>query len=99
MKPITFEAVTNIFGPQQGQRTTLPAHVDQTGNVTTCWKANLMERLAFLFTGKLWVTQQTFNDKVLQPIFPVTLNPLTPVPIPLGPHGCNNPGNPPAGVP
>lgn len=78
MKPITFKEANISFAKDQPQYPTTPAHADQAGNVTTCWQLSWLERFAFLFLGKLWITQRTFNTP-LQPVYPVALNPLTEV--------------------
>lgn len=43
---------------------TLHAHYDTLyGAVTTCWEFPLVARLMVLFTGKVWVCNQTFGKR------------------------------------
>lgn len=40
----------------------IPAYIDEQSKlVVTCWKMSLMERIKFLFSGKIWVC--TIADK------------------------------------
>ena len=71
MKPINFEHCNKIFGANQANVTPLPALLIDSpqGEVITCWKLNLFERLIVLLTGKVWMANQTFNE----PLQPITL--------------------------
>lgn len=71
MKPIKFEHCNKTFGANQANVTPLPALLIDSpqGEVITCWKLSLIERLVIVFTGKIWMANKTFND----PLQPVTL--------------------------
>lgn len=66
MTPIIFPEVNQEIAKNQPEYFTLPAHIDQGGCVTCCWKLEWRERLMLLFTGKLWHQILTFNSP-LQP--------------------------------
>ena len=57
MEPIDFAEVTKTWTrpPNMPDCGPLPAHVTEDGISISCWKANLRERLRFLFTGKTWL--------------------------------------------
>jgi hypothetical protein len=61
MTPTKFIGQNTIFGKDQPPFIPLPAFHEQTGSVTSCWKARWWERLMILFTGRIWVVQLTFN--------------------------------------
>lgn len=70
MKAINFEKSNRVYGKGQPEYAPLPVHVDsdEWGHPTTsCWSLGLWERLQVLFTGKVWLTQLTF-DQNLQPV-------------------------------
>ena len=66
MKPIDFKEKIVDFAKDQDKYQTLPAWKDEEGQVISCWKLTLMERIKLLIQGKIWVRQYTFN-KALQP--------------------------------
>jgi hypothetical protein len=61
MKPISFPQMNSTFAKDQPEYVTLPARRDQDGTVTSCWHGRFWERIVFLFTGKMWLRQLTFN--------------------------------------
>jgi hypothetical protein len=61
MKPVKFTGQTTTFAKDQPPFLPLPALLEQTGAVTSCWKARWWERLMILVTGRIWVVQLTFN--------------------------------------
>lgn len=70
MKNIKFKECNMVIGKDQPEYKPLHACYDYATNiVTTCYKFNLLERLKFLFTGKLWLMQMTFGAP-LQPQLP-----------------------------
>ena len=78
MKPIKFKGSNTIFAKNQQPYLPLPAWVkpdDDKGTVICCWKANLIERLRILFTGKLYVSLLSFN-KPLTPSRVYAENPI-----------------------
>jgi hypothetical protein len=84
MKPIKFEGYNIIIAKDQKEYLPLPAfhsniynREDETGNVVSCWKLTWRERVKLLFTGRLYLSQLTFNQP-LQPQRPHIENPLTP---------------------
>jgi hypothetical protein len=69
MKPIEFPEQTTTIAKDQPEYVPLPAHIfpnDQHGRIACCWKLTWRERLAVLYTGKLWHQILTFS-KPLQP--------------------------------
>ncbi len=70
MRPIKFKEANVIFAKDQKEYQPLPAlRIDSTqGEVISCWKFSLWERLQILIFGKLWVCNLTFK-KSLQPMF------------------------------
>lgn len=79
MKPIKFLGQTVVYAENQPPFLPLPALREQTGKVTSCWAATWWERLCILFTGKIWVSQLTFNTPLqaqrLFAVRPFALNP------------------------
>lgn len=75
MKPIDFEESTIKIAEHQDEYITLPAHVDETGVVTSCWEFTFKERLSILFGSPLFLSQMTFG-KSLQPQLPMVDNPI-----------------------
>ena len=75
MKPIEFPEQNVVFAKDQPEYLPLPAFHNKEskeGEVISCWKATWKERFKFLFTGKLWINELSFN-KPLTPIL-TTLN-------------------------
>ena len=68
MKPIEFKHTNKVYAKDQPQYQPLPALELETGEVIACWKGNLLERLVFLFTGKMWVSLSMFG-RPLTPSF------------------------------
>jgi len=69
MKISNFKEATAVFAKDQKEYLPLPAYVDRSdpqGCITCLWKLTLLERLALLWTGKIWQQILTFN-KPLQP--------------------------------
>lgn len=77
MKPSDFPQSNAVFGQGQKEYIPLPGYRAPGihGKVITCWQMTWRERLKFLFTGKLWLSQLTFNAN-LQPILPAIDSPL-----------------------
>ena len=59
MKPISFKEQTKILNKPEGMTdkecSPLPVWNGDGQRCISCWKANLKERLLFLFTGKMWL--------------------------------------------
>ena len=71
MKPIAFPEQNIIFGKDQPPYIPLPAfrpEGDDKGPAITCWELSEEELKKVAETGKIWVSQLTFNGP-LQPIF------------------------------
>ena len=70
MKPTEFKHQNIIFAKDQPEYTPLPAlRLDsKNGEVISCWKMSLKERLIVLFTGRVWLSLLSFN-KPLTPSF------------------------------
>lgn len=78
MKPIHFKKSNVIYAENQPEYLPLPAYIDAndlSGTVTSCWKANWIERIIFLFTGKLYLSQLTYRTP-LQPQLPEIKSPF-----------------------
>lgn len=75
MKPIDFPQRNVIFAEKQKEYLPLPAHRTSEGEVISCWQADWRERLVFLFSGRLWLSQLSFNNK-LQPLLPMIDTPF-----------------------
>jgi len=69
MKPIEFKERNVVYAKDQPEYLSLPAHRMEDGEVITCWKLTLRERLKVLFTGRFWICLLTFNQP-LQPVRP-----------------------------
>jgi hypothetical protein len=68
MKIYKFKEVNVTYAENQKPYLPLPALKDVTGQVISCWKMNIWERIRSLFVGKIWIAVQTFNMP-LQPQF------------------------------
>lgn len=77
MKPIQFPEQTMILAKDQPEYQPLPIHIGEVPEVTmtSCWQLTLWERVKLLFTGKLWIMQLTFGNR-LQPQLPTIKKPL-----------------------
>ena len=69
MEPIKFKEANVVYAEDQPEYLPLPVHKTFSGEVTSCWKLTLKERLKVLLTGKFWLSQMTFNQP-LQPQLP-----------------------------
>jgi hypothetical protein len=67
MKPIKFKEHNTIFAKDQKPYTPLPAHAGDNGQVITCWKPTLRERVGILFGCPIWLSVLTFGGP-LQPV-------------------------------
>ena len=70
MIPIKFKGMNTVFAKDQPEYLPLPAHREEGGQVTTCWKLSIIERVQVLFKGTLWLRTLTFN----QPLQPLKLS-------------------------
>ena len=68
MKPVKFKEANMTYAENQPEYLPLPVHKTKGGEVISCWKLSLMERLRVLFAGNVWLSSLTFN-KPLQPQF------------------------------
>jgi hypothetical protein len=73
MKPIEFKEQNTIYGKKQSEYKPLPAvRIDSPeGEVISCWELSLVEKIRVLFTGKVWISQMSFN-RPISPILPST---------------------------
>lgn len=71
MTPIKFPEANVTFAKDQPEYQPLPAFKKNSpqGEVVSCWKLSLKERLRILFTGKLWVSLYTFNNPLTPSFF------------------------------
>ena len=66
MKPVRFPQVNRTLAEDQPEYQPLPVFASPDGEVISCWKLTLWERLKVLLLGRLWLRQYTFNTP-LQP--------------------------------
>jgi len=73
MKPIKFKEQNIIYAENQPEYLPLPAFKNKSdkGEVITCWRLSLSERIRLLFTGRIWLELLSFN-KPLTPSLPST---------------------------
>lgn len=95
MKPSDFSQRNAVFGEGQPEYIPLPGYRKPgvEGRVITLWRGTWRERLKFLFTGELWLSQLTFNVH-LQPILPSIDCPIE-VEIEHATIGSDGPASPP----
>ena len=74
MKPIEFPQRNKVWAKEQPPYLPLPAFSDEQITVTR-WALTWRERIAVLFTGKLWLSQMNFG-KALQPQRPSIESPF-----------------------
>ena len=68
MKPIKFKEQNCTYAENQPTYMPLPALKNQSpaGEVISCWRLSLTERIKILFTGRIWLELLSFN-KPLSP--------------------------------
>ena len=69
MKPVDFKDGNSVYAEGQKEYLNLPAKKTKDGLVTSCWQLTWKERFRVLFSGHIWINQETFNTP-LQPILP-----------------------------
>lgn len=74
MKPVEFPEHNVVFAKDQPEYLPLPAFTDER-HCVSCWSLTWRERLALLFTGRLWLTQLNFGGP-LQPQLPSVESPF-----------------------
>lgn len=70
MKPVKFKHQNIVFAKYQPEYQPLPAlRLDTpTGEVISCWKLSIKERIKIVFTGRVWLSLRSFN-KPLTPSY------------------------------
>ncbi len=70
MYPKKFPESNVIFAEDQPEYRSMPAYKSDApqGDVVTCWKLSLKERILALIKGEIWVHTMNF-DKPVSPIF------------------------------
>ena len=67
MKPVKFKQVNRVYAKDQPEYQPLPAFIEEDktfnphGEVISCWKMSLRERLIVLFTGRVWLSLWCFH--------------------------------------
>ena len=63
MKPVEFKHQNVVFAKDQPEYQPLPAlKIDsESGEVISCWKLSLKEKIKILFSGRIWLSVATFN--------------------------------------
>ena len=67
MDIVKFAECNVTYAENQPEYRPLPALKMEDGEIVTCWKPSIRERLKILFSGKIWLNVLTFN-KPLQPL-------------------------------
>lgn len=73
MKIVKFKDHNTVYAKDQSQYRQLPTLKLNTknGEVISCWKMSLRERLKVLFTGKIWLCLLSFNKPLTPSIVSV----------------------------
>lgn len=71
---IEFPEQNCVYAKNQPQYRPLPAHRDEDGTLTFCWKLSWRDRLRVFLSGLLWHQVLTFNSP-LQPQLLLTKKP------------------------
>jgi hypothetical protein len=77
MKPVEFPQQNVVFAKDQPEYLPLPAFKTHDGEVTSCWGMTWRERLRVLLTGRIYISNLTFNHP-LQPQIVTTVPPEPP---------------------
>ncbi len=72
MIPIKFPEANVTYAENQPECLPLPVHKTPAGEVTSCWQLTEDEITLMVKTGKIYITQLTFNQK-LQPVRPAVI--------------------------
>ena len=85
MIPIKFKEQNITYSTKKKEYSSLPAFKANTpqGQVVSCWKLSIGERLRILFTGKLWVCIVSFNRPLTPTYFTTKKTDLLNSPEPL----------------
>jgi len=67
MDIVKFPECNVTYAENQPEYRPLPALKFEDGEIITCWKPSIRERLKILFSGRIWLGVLTFN-KPLQPL-------------------------------
>lgn len=70
MKAVKFKHQNAVFAKDKSEYQPLPAlKIDSPeGEVISCWKLSLKERIKIVFTGRVWLSIMSFNEP-LSPSF------------------------------
>ena len=73
MKPVNFPEQNVVFAENQPEYLPLPAYKEdsQQGQVISCWKLSIKERITLLIKGHLWVSLMSFNKPLTPSYFTV----------------------------
>lgn len=82
MKPIEFAEQNCVYAKDQPEYLPLPAFKtafgpDNLGEVWSCWRPTMRERIKLLFTRKIWLSCATFG-RPLQPVRLMVDSPFNP---------------------
>lgn len=63
MEAIKFKQVNCVLAEDQPEYKPLPVFrgSEVTGEVISCWRPSIIERLMILFTGRIWLSTWTFG--------------------------------------
>lgn len=62
MDVVKFPECNVTYAKDQPEYQSLPALKMPDGEIVTCWRLSIIERLKILFTGKIWLSVLTFNN-------------------------------------
>jgi len=73
MKAIAFREQNIEIAKNQEEYLTLPAHKsnDESGTMITCWYLSFWQRVKLLFTGRIWMSEMTFNKPITPRYFSI----------------------------
>ena len=64
MKPVKFKHQNTVYAKDQKDYEPLPALKIESpnGEVISCWKMSVADRVKVLFTGRVWLSLMSFNE-------------------------------------
>ena len=76
MKPIDFPEASIVLAKDQPEYQQLPVFLSADGEeMISCWRLSLKERVILLITGRIWIRQLVFGQR-LQPQLPEIYDPF-----------------------
>lgn len=70
MEPVKFREHTIAYAENMPKSQPFPCiRLKDNGQVTSCWRLSIKERLKLLFTGRIWCSELMFDSPYLTPVF------------------------------